>query len=541
MRLPRLIGSRRVARKTTITSWKIFYNYSSCSTRTHRLSAALKSTMITNKYIKAISYNFAYFLVSSLAYLVLTPIAIRVMGGEFYGLWMILFAVGQFSLIGTLGIESIVNKFASEVQDGEDRSANILSSAIVIVFTTALLVAIALLIFRNLLAESIHPSTGYLLQFKNALAVYALVIIPQFVIRVFHGFFLSQILNRFARTMDLLNSLLPLLGGVLLSLFVKDLFLLAMWNLVVSLLVLVLYIMRTRRVIRLHWLPTRATIRRMLGFSGFMFIESAAITLFQQFDRLLVALTLGATALGAYSVATGVGLRLSIIAGSITEVLVPYASRKQSLGEKTALEVVVQKVSRYISLIAALVGGLLIIWMKELLAVWISPQYAEANTVLFCIIILAYSVLSLSRPAHQTLIGLGKVKITSMIYLVASVLMLAVLYLLSRQFGLIGAGLANLVMLLLLGMNLFLLRWFDRGQVWRSFTGHLAMGVLPLVLAFLLVKMGVAWPYRLIYSAALLALVLTALVKDPDFVLRVKQMVGRMSSKGNDPESGTGV
>ena len=70
--------------------------------------------MATNKYIKAVYYNFAYFLISSLAFLVLTPLAIRVMGGEFYGLWMILFAVGQLSVIGTFGISSIVNKFASE-------------------------------------------------------------------------------------------------------------------------------------------------------------------------------------------------------------------------------------------------------------------------------------------------------------------------------------------------------------------------------------------------------------------------------------------
>jgi len=386
--------------------------------------------MKPDKYIKAVSYNFAYFLVSSLTYLVLTPIAIRVMGGEFYGLWMILFAVGQLSVIGTLGIEPIVNKFASEVHEEEDAGAKILSSAIMIVFSMASLVAVALFALRNPLAKSINPSPEYLQQFKNSLAVYALVIIPQFLIRVFHGFFLSQIMNRFARSMDLLNSLLPLLGGVLISLLIKDLFLLALWNLLVSFLVLGLYISKTRQVIRLRWLPTQATIKRMMGFSVFMFIESAAITLFQQFDRLLVALTLGPAASGVYSVATGIGLRMSIIAGNMTEVLVPYASRKQSLGERAALEGTVSKVSRYISLIATLAGGLLIVWMKELLSVWISPQYAEANSLFFCIIILAYGILSLSRPAHQTLVGLGKVRFTAITYFTSSILMLLAVYIL---------------------------------------------------------------------------------------------------------------
>ncbi len=483
--------------------------------------------MNPNKYIKAVTYNFAYFLISSLAYLVLTPIAIHVMGGEFYGLWMILFAVGQLSVIGTLGIESIVNKFAAEVSEEQEAGANILSSAILIVFTMALIVAVALFALRNLLAENINLSPVYLQQFSNALAVYALVIIPQFLIRVFHGFFLSQIMNRFARTMDLLNSLLPLLGGVLISLFFKDLFVLALWNLLVSILVLGLYIHKTRRVIRLVWLPTRETIRRLMGFSVFMFIESAAITLFQQFDRLLVALTLGPVASGVYSVATGIGLRMSIIAGNITEVLVPYASRKQSLGEKRVIEDTVRKVSRYVSLIAALVGGLLIIWMKELLSVWISPQYAEGNSIFFCIIILAYGILSLSRPAHQTLVGLGKVKFTSLAYLTSSLLMLAAVYLLSGQFGLIGAGAANLVMVLLLSMNIFLYIWFNRKQVWGRFLPDLLIGVLPMVVSLVIVVTGINWPYKLIYSAVLLTVILYLLFRNPDFIIQLKHLFNR--------------
>ncbi len=446
------------------------------------------------------------------------------MGGEFYGLWMILFAVGQFSVIGTLGIDSIVNKFGSEVNDEPDAGANILSSAMLIVLSMAMIVAVVLFALRNPLAEAIHPSPEYLPQLKNGLAVYALVIIPQFLIRVFHGFFLSQIMNRFARTMDLLNSLLPLLGGVLLSLLFKNLLLLALWNLLVSFLVLGLYILKTRRVIHLRWLPTQATIKRMMNFSVFMFIESAAITLFQQFDRLLVALTLGPIASGVYSVATGVGLRMSIIAGNITEVLVPYASHKHSLGEREALEGTVRKVSRYVSLIAALVGGLLILWMKELLSVWISPQYAEANSFFFCIILLAYGILSLSRPAHQTLVGLGKVKFTALAYLTSSILMLLAVYLLSRQFGLIGAGTANLVMVLLLGMTIFLYRWFNGRQMWGRLLPDLLVAVLPMVASLVMVGLGINWPYRLIYSALLLAMSLYVLLRDDYFMTQVKQL-----------------
>jgi O-antigen/teichoic acid export membrane protein len=481
--------------------------------------------MTTNKYIKAVSYNIVYFLVSSLAYLVLTPIAIRVMGGEFYGLWMILFAVGQLSLIGTLGIETIVNKFAAEVKETYGADANLLSSAILVTLAMAFIVAAILFTFRGFLAQRIGPSPAHLTQFKNALAVYSLMIIPQFTIRVFHGFFLAQIMNRFVRLMDLLNSLLPLLGGVILSLVAQNLTLLALWNLFVSLIVLGVFLFRTYRLIGLRWLPTRVITRRLLGFSPFMFIESAAINLFQQFDRLLVALMLGPAASGIYSVATGVGLRMSIIAGSVTEVLLPYASRKHSLGEKHKLENIVLKVTRYISLMAALVGGLLIIWMKELLTVWISPQYAEANALFFCVIILAYSILSLSRPAHQTLVGLGKVRFTSLVYLGSAALMLVTLCLLSMTRGLLGAGYANLVMTLLLCMSLYLFKWFEDDQVWRYFATDLILGMLPLVVALILVGMRCALPLKWVFTIGLLGLVFFVLARDDELKARLKRLV----------------
>ena len=278
-----------------------------------------------------------------------------------------------------------------------------------------------------------------------------------------------------------------------------------------------------------------------MGFSIFMFIESAAITLFQQFDRLLVALTLGPVASGVYSVATGVGLRLSIIAGNITEVLVPYASRLHSIGEHTALEGTVRKVTRYVSLITALVGGMLIVWMKELLSVWISPEYAANHSYFFCIIILAYGILSLSRPAHQTLVGLGKVRFTALAYFTSSIFMLTAVYLLSRRFDLIGAGVANLVMVLLLSMNIYLYWWFNQVQILRRFLSDLVLGVLPLVMSFVFVSTGFPWPHKLIYTLVLLSLMLIVLVKDPDFVARVKYLVIRIFLRKGGGEKDNGL
>ena len=46
-----------------------------------------------NKYLRAISSNLIFFTINAVFFLVITPVLIRVMGEEFYGLWTILMAL----------------------------------------------------------------------------------------------------------------------------------------------------------------------------------------------------------------------------------------------------------------------------------------------------------------------------------------------------------------------------------------------------------------------------------------------------------------
>lgn len=481
--------------------------------------------MTTNRYAKAISYNFLYFLLSSVVYLALTPLAIRVMGDELYGLWSILFAVAQFTSLGTLGIEPIVNKLAAEQVDDPAQTNRILSSALVIVLFMAALLALAVYFLRGVIARAINPSAAYLDQLNAAIAVYAVVIFPLFLTRVFRGFLLSRILNRFVRLLDTLYALLPLIGGVMIALYARDLFLMALWNLVVVVGVFAAYLWKAASVIHLKWRPDRETMRSLLGFSGYMFLESSAITLFQKFDRILVAMLLGPAAAGVYTVASGAGSRMSSLAGNISEVLIPYASIKHAARQKDSLDRTVTRLSSYVSILNAVAGGLLIVWMKEILSLWISPTYAAANHIFFGIMIAAYGVLSLSRPAHQTLIGLGRVKVTSTTYLMATGTMLVGLYFFSRWFGLPGAAAANALMVLLLFLNLYLYVWLDRGKSVNRLLTDLLIGLLPLAIALLMVSLGLSWGYRAVFSLVLLVLAAWRLLSDRYLVSQVAHLL----------------
>ena len=480
-----------------------------------------------NKYLKAISHNLIFFAISTLAFLILTPLAIRIMGDEFFGLWTILFAVAQFANIGTLGIGSIINKFASENNCTDSEASSILSSALIIILPMAFVTIFIIFVFKNVLVDTINPSITYIHQFNVALMICTLSIIPQFINKIFQGYFLSQLKNKFVRTMEFISSIFPLTGGVLITIFEKNLVWLSAWNLFIQIVIFFIFMATATRSIRLEWTPKITTLKRMLGFSTFMFLESSAITLFQQFDRVLVGMTLGSVAAGVYTVATSVGLRLSIITGQATEVIIPYASLKNSLGENEALYQIFRKLSKYISMMIAGLAGLSIIWMREILAIWISPEYATTHSNFFRVLIMAYGFLSLCRPAHQTLTGLGRVQFTSLLYLFVSVIMLTSLVFLSHRFGLNGAAYANVVMVILLAMNLWTYKILNKKLDWRHVFADLKWGILMPIIAYLVILTNAPWYYRAGYSLLLGALVYIMLNKDTF----IKSQLGQITQR----------
>jgi O-antigen/teichoic acid export membrane protein len=422
-----------------------------------------------NKYFKAISTNFIFLFITTICFIILTPLAIRIMGDEFFGLWSVVYSIMLFSNIGSLGIGSIVNKFAAESlpEINENHSSDIIVSAFVIILPMAIITAAILWISSDLIAQNLSISLSIQNQISTAIKVCAIGIIPLFLAKIPQGFLLSQYKNTLARTMDFVANIFPWVGAILICTVQKNLIWIAWWFVIVQVIIVVIYSLSIRNNIKWNIRPKLSIIRRMTNFSSYMFIESTAISLFQQFDRVIVGLVLGPVMAGVYSVGTSVSLRLPIVVGQATEIMIPYASFKDSLGDQQRLYFTFRSLSRFISIILSIISSLAILWMHEILSLWISPEYADRNTDTFRILIIAYTLLSL-------------------IYLFSSIFMLVTLYILSRYFGLIGAASANLVMVFLLLFNLYVYKNLNRKIRWKVVLADLGWGIFLPICIFLL-------------------------------------------------------
>jgi O-antigen/teichoic acid export membrane protein len=125
-----------------------------------------------NKYLRAISDNFIFFVFNVIFFLAITPVAMRIMGEEFYGLWVVLSALMLFSNVGNLGIGALVMKFSSETSPhgaGLSSSNRSRLQGYFIVFVMSIIISVLMLLARGMISNNIHVNAELRMQFQQAM------------------------------------------------------------------------------------------------------------------------------------------------------------------------------------------------------------------------------------------------------------------------------------------------------------------------------------------------------------------------------------
>lgn len=487
-----------------------------------------------NRYLRAISSNLIFFVLNTTFLFVSIPFAVRIMGEEFYGLWIVLKSILMVGGIGSASLGTVVMKFSSEAPDGEDadmQANRVMSSAYIIAISISLLMASILVLMRGVINSAIGVSSVYQEQLAKTIPWVAFAIFPYSMSFIPLGFLLSRLDHWRARLLEFSYSCSGLVGVIIISIIEKNLVWIGIWLLGVYCLYYCSLFLRERELKPFRFIRHSTTQKRVCNFFGFMALQSVAINFFQQFDKILVGFLLSPALAGVYSIGTSLGLSLSLITGQATEVMVPYASLKETSGARPQLYISFRRLSRYVSWVLALISGLLLIWMPEFLYLWISPQYSQRYAQPFRILIFAYMLLSLCRPGHQTLIGMGKVKVASLVYILTTVLMIGGLIVFSHFFGLLGAVSANLLMVFLLFYNLYIYKMLGPPYFWVEALRDLGVGVVLTVSIFILVifiPFSPLW-MKLLTSFTLVSFIVVVFWRDRDFL----QLMGSMFTRNS--------
>jgi O-antigen/teichoic acid export membrane protein len=159
---------------------------------------------------------------------------------------------------------------------------------------------------------------------------------------------------------------------------------------------------------------------RLFSIAGWFWGQTIGGVLFNAVDKFLVSTLFGLETLGSYAICSQIGQFIHGIHVSAGQVLLPWAS-------KNAANPTVAKFLKFrrVALIAGvgcLVTPLLVaIMLPVILSFWIGPYFASENYYLALALLASYSMLSAAIPLHYILLGMGQVRLITLLNIAAGI------------------------------------------------------------------------------------------------------------------------
>jgi O-antigen/teichoic acid export membrane protein len=237
---------------------------------------------------------------------------------------------------------------------------------------------------------------------------------------------------------------------------------------------------------------SRTTLRRITGYSGWVFLLDIARRIFYNADAVLIAAYLPVSKVTAYNLGFKPASALTYLSSPFVSVLLPAASAlqaKEDRGQLYRLLVASTRLALLLTLPAALWLALFGPWIIE---AWVGPGHEDAVPVLliFCLVFL---VSTAQNPSGVILRGIGKVRALALAVVGEYAANIGLTLLLLPVLGVIGAAVGTLIPGLLLG--LLVVPWLACRAIGSSYAGFMANSFVGPLLAAIPTA-GVAWLLR---------------------------------------------
>ena len=182
--------------------------------------------------------------------------------------------------------------------------------------------------------------------------------------------------------------------------------------------------------------PTRAWVKPLFSYGGWVTINNVLYPLFASLDRLLIGAGIDAAAVTVYTVPYNLVHRFQILPAALARTLFP---RLSGVIESEAKHLA----NRCISTLAVITLPMLVaatVLLHPFLSVWISPQFAERASAAGELLILGVWVSSLAFVPYALLQGQGRPRIVALIHLMEAPFFAAAIWFGVRVGGVIGAA-----------------------------------------------------------------------------------------------------
>jgi O-antigen/teichoic acid export membrane protein len=188
-----------------------------------------------------------------------------------------------------------------------------------------------------------------------------------------------------------------------------------------------------------------ATTRVLLSFGIFTWMQAAAGLLFGQVDRLIAGAAFGAAAVSSYGFCAQLSQPIYGVAAAGLHFLFPYLTRQKAIGGSAGVRrgVAIAFTANLLFVSFGLLG--LLLFGNQVLRIWGGDAIAEDGARLLPAIASSAALSALSVTGTYSMLALGHVRMVTLLNVIGGLVMLCSTHWLLPRFGLEGMGYARLL------------------------------------------------------------------------------------------------
>jgi len=188
----------------------------------------------------------------------------------------------------------------------------------------------------------------------------------------------------------------------------------------------------------------RDTMKALLSFGAFTWLQAVSGVVFGQADRLVLGVSLGAVAVASYALCVQMAQPIYGFAASGLHFIFPFlAGRHASQSPSHLRKAVLTAFAANLFFVGASAATLLLLGPRILHA-WAGEEIAHSSVSILPIIVWSSALLGLNVTATYSLFALGQVHIVTWLNLAGGAAMLVLMVYLLPRFGAYGLGIARL-------------------------------------------------------------------------------------------------
>ena len=436
--------------------------------------------------------------------ILLIPQYIKYLGIESYGL------VGFYgTLIGSmaildLGLSTTLNRELAKYKP-ESRTAkdirNLTFSLECIYWVIGVLICILIIVFAGLLSNQwIKVEHLSITVVKQSVMLMAAVIAFQWPISLYSGGLTGlekQVLNN---TITVIMTTIRAAGVIIiLKYFSPTIQSFFLWQAVISFLyVLIMRVSLWKVMPSYHLRPafSKQQIKIIWRFAAGMTGISFITFFLSQLDKIVLSKILPLSQFGYYTLAFTVATSITLIVSAFSITFFPRFSKLIASDHQEELKRLYHQACKLIATIIFPICFVLIFFMRDILKTWTHNDDTVANSCLMAQILLIGSILnSLMVMPYNLLIASGWTKFTIYQNIIASIILVPLLFILTNKYGALGA---SFVWVLVNAGYVFISqpimhKKLLKNELWKWYWNDTLLPMLPSLVVVLLIKFSLQY------------------------------------------------